>query len=236
MKSAVAYFLLPALVAGARPVLDWTLIKNSPYPPNIHIPIGIAAHTWKWNLTADYEKAKKPINLLNQALTDIGQEGDGEGLEAFGACDVLAPGFGPVPSPDTDTAFLQSPALSSAATGALLPNGHARQFQNLQASNSAYGYMGFITLTVGVPFLFYLIVRPEELTNIARQSYDTNQCAQQCNITQGCSSFNIYFERSPTVGQSLAQAAYGCNNPPSTNVIKCVLWGGYLSAQNANNR
>ncbi|KAI1327044.1 hypothetical protein F5Y16DRAFT_421221 [Xylariaceae sp. FL0255] len=43
----------------------------------------------------------------------------------------------------------------------------------------------------------------------------------------GCSGFNIYFERSP----SLRPAAL-YPNPNSTTTIKCVFWGGYLGDEN----
>ena len=43
-------------------------------------------------------------------------------------------------------------------------------------------------------------------------------------------SFNIYFERGPTVAPGGS-----CLNPPSTTTIKCALWGGPVSAGDAVN-
>lgn len=72
----------------------------------------------------------------------------------------------------------------------------------------SYGYLGFYTL----------------------QTYDTNACATKCNAVNGCVSFNLYFERDPTVNPG-----GGCLNPPSTTTIKCVLWGGPVTTGNTVN-
>merc|ERR1712225_206163 len=62
-------------------------------------------------------------------------------------------------------------------------------------------------------------------------SYDVAACGQQCTSMSGCNSFNIYFERDPQYDPSVA----GCSNPSSTTNIKCVFWGGAVTAANANN-
>lgn len=90
-------------------------------------------------------------------------------------CQVQPTGAGPVPSPDTASAFLHDEALASSASAAPTPSGYINVFTNLQKSNSAYGYLGFTTL----------------------QSYDTQGCANKCTAMKGCQSFNIYFERDP---------------------------------------
>ncbi|KAI8950111.1 hypothetical protein F4801DRAFT_362389 [Xylaria longipes] len=124
------------------------------------------------------------------------------------ACAPLALGAGPVAVPDTAEAFLASPDFTSAATSAPVPAGYFQTFSNLKASNSAYGYSGFSTL----------------------DSYDTAECARRCNNVNSCSGFNIYFERDPSF-----VPGPGCEDPASNTVIKCVYWGDYISAENANN-
>lgn len=62
-------------------------------------------------------------------------------------------------------------------------------------------------------------------------TYSTTQCAAKCNAINGCLSFNLYFERDPTLDPN----ANSCPNPPSTTNIKCVFWGGPVSAASANN-
>lgn len=51
------------------------------------------------------------------------------------ACTSLPKGAGPVPSPDSPSAFLALPAFASAATSAPTPSGYSQTFQNKQASN-----------------------------------------------------------------------------------------------------
>ncbi|KAF2996733.1 hypothetical protein E8E13_006166 [Curvularia kusanoi] len=124
------------------------------------------------------------------------------------ACDAQPLGSGPTPSPDTDTAFLSDSDFSTAANGAVTPGGYTLAFANKQASSQTSAYLGYYTLT----------------------SYDTGVCAQKCNAVDGCISFNVLFERDPTV-----EPGPTCDNPPSTTVIKCVLWGTYLTADTATN-
>jgi hypothetical protein len=124
------------------------------------------------------------------------------------ACTSLNKGSGPVPAPDTPEAFLAYSGFADAANSAPVPDGYVQTFKNLKGSNSAYGYSGFSTL----------------------ESYDTAECARRCNNVDSCSGFNIYFERDPSI-----VPGDGCTNPDSTTEIKCVYWGGYISADNANN-
>ncbi|KAI7526860.1 glycoside hydrolase, partial [Hortaea werneckii] len=124
------------------------------------------------------------------------------------ACASQPAGAGPVPSPDTASKFQNNPTFASAAVGASPPSGYSQTFSNLQASNNAYGYMGYTTL----------------------QSYNPQQCANKCNAITGCVAINIYFERDPAV-----EPAAGCPNPASTTNIKCVFWGGPVTKENALN-
>ncbi|OCK84336.1 hypothetical protein K432DRAFT_414050 [Lepidopterella palustris CBS 459.81] len=124
-------------------------------------------------------------------------------------CTPLPAGSGPVPTPDTPSAFLAYSAFAAAASQAPAPAGYVQTFQNLQASNNANGYLGYKSLT----------------------TYDVSACAKACDGVKGCSAFNIYFERDP----ALAPGA-DCLNPNSTTVIKCVYWGGPVTAENAVNK
>lgn len=113
------------------------------------------------------------------------------------------------PSPD-DTAenFLSNPEFSSAATSAQAPTGYDTAYINLNASSQGiYGYMGYSVL----------------------DAYDVSTCSARCDAILGCQSINIYFERDPTVDQA------GCSDPPSETVIKCVYYGGPVTAASATN-
>ncbi|KAH6639605.1 hypothetical protein C7974DRAFT_449729 [Boeremia exigua] len=123
-------------------------------------------------------------------------------------CSAQPLGAGPVPSPDTPDAFLASEDFATAANGASTPAGYINKFKNLKGSNNAVAYLGYNTL----------------------ETYDTQSCADACTATQGCSSFNIFYERDPS-----QVPASSCSNPASTTVIKCVKWGSPITAETAVN-
>jgi hypothetical protein len=64
-------------------------------------------------------------------------------------------------------------------------------------------------------------------------SVDSNLCASKCNAINGCISFNLYYERDPSVEPGTGNT--GCSNPASTTNIKCVFWGGPVNSGNALN-
>ncbi|CAD0106524.1 unnamed protein product, partial [Aureobasidium uvarum] len=117
--------------------------------------------------------------------------------------------IGHVTLPDTAAAFASDLWYGVQALTAILPTGYVQTFSNLTASNSADQYVGFTLMN----------------------SYDVAGCGQKCTAMDGCNSFNIYYERDPQYDPSVA----GCANPPSTVNVKCVFWGGAVTADNANN-
>ncbi|CAD0082179.1 unnamed protein product [Aureobasidium vineae] len=117
--------------------------------------------------------------------------------------------IGHVTVPDTAAAFAGDLWYGVQALAAILPAGYVQTFSNLTASNSADQYVGFTLMN----------------------SYDVAGCGQKCTAMDGCNSFNIYYERDPQYDPSVA----GCANPPSTVNVKCVFWGGAVTADNANN-
>ena len=142
------------------------------------------------------------------------------------SCPAEPVGYGPVPIPDTPADFLSSSAIQvslvdepteagvltccqSLATKATLPSGYTLAYQNLNSSLTAANYMGYFTV----------------------QSYDPSVCASACDNTKGCTAFNIYMERSPTMSPDDTN----CPNPPSTNKIGCSFWGTVATTQAATN-
>jgi hypothetical protein len=74
------------------------------------------------------------------------------------ACASQPSGAGPVPSPDSALAFGSYSSFSSMASSAPVPSGYSQTFQNLQASNNAYGYMGYTLLqSYGRTLLFIVL-------------------------------------------------------------------------------
>lgn len=126
-----------------------------------------------------------------------------------GDCSPYPTGSGPVPTPDTPAAFQADPDFATMANDAPTRDGYALAFNNAGASLQASNYMGLYTLT----------------------SYDTLTCASLCDQASGCSAFNVYLERDPTLDAN----AVSCPNPPSTTNYKCTLWGAPVSSAEATN-
>jgi len=105
--------------------------------------------------------------------------------------------------------------IESGAAAYLPPTGYSTIFSGLNASNNAaYGY----------------------LTYQALDFYDTAYAAAQCNAMPACESFNIYFERDPTVAPTAA-----CPKPPSNYNkyglfnVKVAYYSSILTAASATN-
>jgi hypothetical protein len=98
--------------------------------------------------------------------------------------------------PDTAAGWVADLNLAASASAAnkALPTDYVSSFVALNASNSADNYMGFTLMT----------------------SYDVTGCATKCNAISGCNSFNIYFERDPSVNPDDSS----CSDPPSTVQVK----------------
>lgn len=99
-----------------------------------------------------------------------------------GTCAPQPSGIAHQSSPDTPAGFVSDPYYAQAANNAYVPSGYTAMFTNLNASNSANKYMGYTLLP----------------------SYDVQGCANKCSAISGCGSFNIYFERDPTVSGFLS--------------------------------
>ena len=211
MKTITA--LLTAFVATtaasplvARQDIDTKLVDDTPNPSTASIPLGVTSQLVSYDLAeATAEATATPLPVDASPTGAQKREPD---IAVRAACDPQPTGSGPVPSPDTAEAFLAYSAFSSAANGATTPSVYSNTFKNLHTSSSAYGYMGMTTLS----------------------SYDPSQCAAYCDNINGCFGINIFFERSPS-----QEPGTGCEDPPSTTVIMCVFWGGYVESANAFN-
>ena len=106
-------------------------------------------------------------------------------------------------TPDTADAFLADIYYSDTASSAKTPLGFTSAFSNTKASANAPGYLGFTLM----------------------DTYDVQTCADKCNAISGCTSFNIYFERDPSVDPNDAS----CLDPASVTNIKCVWWSSKIT-------
>ncbi|KAI6086509.1 hypothetical protein F4821DRAFT_238405, partial [Hypoxylon rubiginosum] len=233
MKLTVLFIhsLTASAIAGVvdpRQGLDTSLVASAPTPSTASIPVGPTADSTSYDLSQITQSATvSPFPVLTEPTSNGGgatqtessdtptESGDGATLNGViearqTACQPLPTGSGPTVTPDTDRAFTRNRAFATVATAAPTPTGYNQTFVNLQARSDAFGYLGFVVL----------------------DSYDTGQCADLCNdVFLGCQSFNIFFERDPTL-----TPGRGCRNPPSTTNIKCVFWGGDLAADTATNQ
>jgi len=141
-------------------------------------------------------------------------------------CAPQPDGYGPVPTPDTVSAFYAYPSFHSMAQAAptQVPSVnntvYSKVFQDLNASVSANSYIGLYTL----------------------QSYDASACAAHCDSTDLCTAFNLYIERDPSVAPSTNASTeptvWGrdCPNPASITNYKCTLYGSAINSTMATNQ
>lgn len=206
-------FILPALIglayAAPRPqeiALDE--IEDLPAPSFVTPAVAVASQTASvvplasQLLSASSAISESPPSASSTA--DVQRR-----VRRDATCAPYAKGSGPVASPDTVDAFLSLPAWKQMSSSAPTPDGYSRAFSSLNASVTALNYMGLYTLT----------------------SYDTLSCANLCDRASGCSSFNLYAERDPSVDAN----GPNCQNPPSTTNYKCTLWGVPICDKEATN-
>ncbi|GAB7366826.1 hypothetical protein MBLNU230_g0998t1 [Neophaeotheca triangularis] len=127
-------------------------------------------------------------------------------------CDPQPPGApgAPVPSPNTAAGFRNSAELEDLANNAPVPEGYEVAYSNLDASsNEPSGYLTFQAVNV----------------------YDPSVCAARCDSISGCQSFNIYFQRSPSIEPGFDE----CSDPGAVVYIHCGFWSSDISVANAVN-
>ena len=162
MRSSLVYGALFAFAAAQD--LDWDVVTDLDPQPTPSIPVVYAtsgsaiatAVTLTYSesailaavssaLQADPSDAAPLDNSVNKRDT------------VTTSCKAQPTGAGPVPSPDSPSAFISYTVLANSASAAPVPSGYVQTFKNLQASNNAFGYLGYTTLT----------------------KYDTQACAKQ---------------------------------------------------------
>ncbi|KAG9568413.1 hypothetical protein KCU71_g2119, partial [Aureobasidium melanogenum] len=202
--------VVAALPAPAPQEIDLDLLINIPTPTVIQAtgtPDKIVTYDTKAILASAIAASS-----ISVAVTDAASPASSAAsVVKRSACGPEPSGYGPVTDNPRDDAasFLANPVYANAANSAAAPAGYVQTFKNLNASSSAYGYLGFSNL----------------------QSYSPQTCATKCNAIKGCMGINLYFERDPkyTPDKTL------CPNPASLTQIKCVYWGGPVTAANTNN-
>ncbi|KAF7953902.1 uncharacterized protein EAE97_001300 [Botrytis byssoidea] len=214
MKSTIALSTLLA-VATATPFLKARTLDISAYKavPTAPVRGAPAGNTATASITYNPSSAAgAAIAAATSSVAIVNRRH--KRSSCSGTCAVLAAGNGPsVNSPDTAVAFQADQNFADAALNAVTPPGYALVdgFKNVDAAAQSATYLTYISDSV--------------------TSYDSAICANACNNIQGCTSFNIFFERDPT----LVPDTEDCPNPPSQTLIKCSLFGGLLDASSATN-
>lgn len=97
------------------------------------------------------------------------------------------------------------------ANNAPVPDGYAKVFANKKASLSASNYMGLYTLDSYDSLTWSVLTLRAELLLLTPLYCSASKCDQAV----GCSAFNLYIERDPSVDPGSA-----CPNPTSTTNYK----------------
>ncbi|KAH7377761.1 hypothetical protein BKA66DRAFT_588395 [Pyrenochaeta sp. MPI-SDFR-AT-0127] len=123
-------------------------------------------------------------------------------------CAPLKQSTVPEPVPNTLETFKHFVVYSNTAASALTPIGFERILVNSDAAIRSDKFMTYYELP----------------------SYDTNACADICKATRGCDSFNIYFQRNPSIAPAVA-----CPNPEANVLVHCGLYSEPVLASQALN-
>lgn len=198
------YSALAALLAGAAiasPVpqdFDWDAIDALDPVPSASVPVVDAAAA---QTTITFSATPAASSVISAVLADPTDTS----LKMVKRVDNSQCAAAVTPSADdTADAFEANTDYSNAALTAPTPKGYVLAYANQTGSSEGvYGYMGYSVL----------------------DSYSTTTCSARCDAIVGCSSFNIYYERDPSVDPTAS-----CSNPSSQTVIKCVYYGGPVTA------
>ncbi|KAF4554686.1 Hypothetical protein D9617_4g004410 [Elsinoe fawcettii] len=118
---------------------------------------------------------------------------------------------------------------AAAATDVIAPIGAFLRDTNLTTAASSVATIdGFTTIFSGLlgvaqKPLYYMFY-----TDMS--SYNATACGEICKNTDGCRSFNMYFERSP----SLAPGS-SCPNPTAYTAVRCAYYSTFIKATDVVN-
>lgn len=179
---------------------DFDAIQALPPPPKITMSVGVTAQTVKINTAAIIKSAVQAVTTdpLDAPARKVKRQAVATSSSSPSSCVGGSPqptGAFPPSSPDTPDGFKNDPQYATIANAATTPSGYIQVYKALTASTVTWYYLGYTLMS----------------------SYDTQACANLCSSKDLCQSFNVLFERDPSVDPG---TGIGCSNPPSTVVVK----------------
>lgn len=134
--------------AAPRPQnIEFSLAYALPNP-SYSEAVGATAQVVTYNPTTVYSAA---VAQITSTVSDVsGADAattDAPVKRQATSCAPQPTGYGPVPSPDSPSAFVSFSSFAAAASAAPTPSGYTLEFENLSGSSNAYG-----TYISGEPF------------------------------------------------------------------------------------
>lgn len=187
-------YALPALAANLaaampRPQdIDLDMVIDTPDPTYTQA-VGVAAQTVTYDTASLIAAATSAVSSVSVEISDVLSQtavATNAKRAAPTTCALQPSGATSAPTyaanADNAANFLANTYYASVASAAPTPSGYSQAFVAQQASNNAFGYLGYDTF----------------------DTYDVATCAQRCTAKDGCVSINIYFERDPSGNFSIS--------------------------------
>ncbi|TGO69922.1 hypothetical protein BOTNAR_0005g00040 [Botryotinia narcissicola] len=124
--------------------IDFAIVEAAPDPVTTDPPVGATAQSVAYDASTAIVAATQAVASQSVAISDAANAPKVKRT----ACQAQPAGTtgAPAYTSNSPSAFLANPGFSDAASAASTPAGYTQSFQNLKASNNAYGYMGLTTL------------------------------------------------------------------------------------------
>ncbi|KAF4553519.1 Hypothetical protein D9617_6g092500 [Elsinoe fawcettii] len=106
------------------------------------------------------------------------------------------------------TNFYNDTVFNTASKAGVAPKGYSWVYQGFYASANTDYYMSYMPMS----------------------TYNVTACAAICDNTPYCRSFNIFYERTPSLSPAPA-----CPNPTAFTAIRCTFWNIVLQPKHASN-
>lgn len=123
--------------APAPQDIDFSLAYAVPNPTYSEA-VGVTAQSITYNSETVYASAASQVTAsVSDTSAAVIVSTDAASNEKRTACPAQPTGYGPIPSPDSASAFAAFTSFASIASAAPTPSGYSQEFVNLNGSNNA---------------------------------------------------------------------------------------------------